>query len=63
MIRTEEMDKHLLQSQRGGAISFYMPSFGELATTVGVGAALKDIDLIFPQYREQGTLLWRGFTF
>lgn len=40
-----------------------MPSYGELATTVGVGAALEDQDLIFPQYREQGTLIWRGFSF
>lgn len=39
-----------------------MTSFGETGTTVGVGAALEDRDYIFPQYREQGTFLWRGYT-
>ena len=49
-------------TQRQGKISFYMPSFGEQATTVGVGAGLEAEDLVFPQYREQGTLIYRGFT-
>lgn len=50
-------------SQRQGKISFYMPSFGELATTVATSAALNSEDLIFSQYREQGALIWRGYTF
>ena len=29
-----------------------MPSFGELATTIGVGAGLKDTDPVYSQYRE-----------
>ena len=45
-----------------GRISFYMTSHGETATTVGAAAALDSNDLIFPQYREQGTFLWRGYT-
>lgn len=39
-----------------------MTSFGEAGCTVAVGAALEDRDYIFPQYREQGTFLWKGFT-
>jgi len=62
MVYLEEMDSFLLMSQRQGRISFYMTSFGESATTIASAAAFKDDDLIFPQYREQGTLLWRGFT-
>jgi 2-oxoisovalerate dehydrogenase E1 component alpha subunit len=61
MIRLEEMDSFLLMSQRQGKISFYMTSHGESAITIATGAALNDEDLIFPQYREQGTLMWRGF--
>lgn len=61
MVRLEEMDSFLLMAQRQGKISFYMTSFGESACTVATGAALNDDDLIFPQYREQGTLMWRGF--
>lgn len=38
-----------------------MTSWGETGVTIGVGAALKDQDLIFPQYREQGTIYWRGY--
>jgi len=63
MVKLEEMDSFLLMAQRQGRISFYMTSFGESATTIASAAAFKDDDLIFPQYREQGTLLWRGFNF
>lgn len=39
-----------------------MPSFGESGCVVGSAAALKFEDLIFAQYREQGALLWRGYS-
>jgi len=63
MVKLEEMDSILYMAQRQGKISFYMTSFGEGACTVATGAALKDFDLIYPQYREQGALMWRGFDF
>jgi len=62
MVKTEAMDNILYMAQRQGKISFYMPSLGEAACTVASTAALKDDDLLFPQYREQGSLLWRGFS-
>lgn len=62
MVKTEAMDNILYMAQRQGKISFYMPSLGEVACTVASTAALKDNDLLFPQYREQGSLLWRGFS-
>ena len=39
-----------------------MTSHGEEASSVGSAAALNDNDLLFPQYREVGIFLWRGFT-
>lgn len=45
-----------------GRFSFYMTSSGEEATAVGSAAALSLDDVIFSQYREQGVLMWRGFT-
>lgn len=62
MVRTEAIDEIMLKAQRQGKISFYISSFGETATTVGVPAGLKPEDVIFTQYREQGTFFYRGFS-
>lgn len=56
------MDKILYESQRQGRISFYMTNYGEEASHIGSAAALTTDDLVYAQYRETGTLLWRGFT-
>ncbi|KAJ4833524.1 hypothetical protein Tsubulata_030057 [Turnera subulata] len=48
--------------QRQGRISFYVTTIGEEAINIASAAALKMHDLIVPQYREPGILLWRGFT-
>ncbi len=62
MVRTRVLDERMLAAQRQGRLSFYMQSTGEEATTVGFAAALDDEDMIMPQYREQGALVYRGFT-
>lgn len=62
MIRIQIMDAIFYESQRQGRISFYMTSWGEEATHLGSVMALNPDDEIFAQYREQGTLMWRGFT-
>eukprot|EP00794_Sanderia_malayensis_P020389 gene20389-22400_t len=62
MILLTTMDKILYQSQRQGRISFYMTCYGEEATHFGTAVALHNEDLVFGQYREQGVLLWRGFS-
>jgi len=56
------MGEMLRNAQRQGRLSFYMTCTGEEAIHMGVGSALDDNDHIFPQYREQGVLMWRGFT-
>eukprot|EP00871_Galdieria_phlegrea_P004632 jgi/Galph1/516/GphlegSOOS_G5155.1 len=63
MLKLHVMDTMLYSAQRQGRISFYMTSFGEEATSIGSAAALDTQDVIFGQYREQGVLLWRGFSF
>eukprot|EP00188_Purpureofilum_apyrenoidigerum_P000301 Plantae.Rhodophyta-Purpureofilum_apyrenoidigerum.ctg11239.p1 GENE.Plantae.Rhodophyta-Purpureofilum_apyrenoidigerum.ctg11239~~Plantae.Rhodophyta-Purpureofilum_apyrenoidigerum.ctg11239.p1 ORF type:complete len:403 (-),score=70.77 Plantae.Rhodophyta-Purpureofilum_apyrenoidigerum.ctg11239:410-1618(-) len=63
MVTTQIMDEILYSAQRQGRISFYMTCSGEEGTVVGSAAALGDTDEVFAQYREQGVLLWRGFTF
>lgn len=62
MISVNMMDHLLYEAQRQGRISFYMTTAGEEATHVGSAAALADDDAIYGQYREVGSLLWRGFS-
>lgn len=62
MIRLQTMDYILLNAQRQGRISFYMTCRGEEAIHMGAASALDVQDPILAQYREQGLLMWRGFT-
>lgn len=62
MVTNSEADKIFNMAQRQNRISFYMTSNGEEASTVGSVAAIEDHDLIYPQYREQGALIYRGYT-
>jgi len=56
------LDERMVASQRQGRLSFYMTALGEEATSVGGAAALKPQDMIMMQYREQGALMFRGFS-
>lgn len=62
MVRLQTADTIFYEAQRQGRFSFYMTSAGEEATAVGAAAALTPADVVFSQYREQGVLLWRGYT-
>ena len=62
LIRLRTMDSILQNAQRQGRISFYMTCTGEEAIHIGAASALSNQDPIFAQYREQGLLMWRGFT-
>ena len=62
MVRLREMDTILQNAQRQGRISFYMTCTGEEAIHMGSASALDSGDHILAQYREQGLLMWRGFT-
>jgi len=62
MIRLRQMDDIMLNAQRQGRISFYMTCRGEEAIHMGAASAMDLNDVVFAQYREQGILMWRGFT-
>ncbi|XWS15200.1 hypothetical protein CRYUN_Cryun35bG0074300 [Craigia yunnanensis] len=62
MVTLQMMDTLFYEAQRQGRISFYMTSFGEEAINIASAGALSKDDIVLPQYREPGVLLWRGFT-
>ncbi|XP_075660636.1 2-oxoisovalerate dehydrogenase subunit alpha 2, mitochondrial isoform X2 [Castanea sativa] len=62
MITLQTMDTLFYEAQRQGRISFYLTTIGEEAINIATAAALTADDHVFPQYREPGVLLWRGFT-
>lgn len=56
------LDERMIAAQRQGRISFYMAALGEEAASVGGAAGLEPQDMIMAQYREQGALIYRGFS-
>ncbi|PUZ63196.1 hypothetical protein GQ55_3G048600 [Panicum hallii var. hallii] len=62
MVTLQIMDNIFYEAQRQGRISFYLTSNGEEAINIASAAALSIDDIVLPQYREPGVLLWRGFT-
>lgn len=62
MLFTRALDERMMAAQRQGRLSFYMQSTGEEGAVVAFTAALDDADMIMAQYREQGALVYRGFT-
>lgn len=62
MLLTRLLDERMITLQRQGTISFAMSSLGEEACSVASAAALDLGDWIYPQYRENGVLFWRGFS-
>ncbi len=56
------LDERMVAAQRQGRISFYMSALGEEAASVGSAAGLEPQDMIMAQYREQGALMFRGFS-
>lgn len=62
IVRLRQMDDILLNAQRQGRISFYMSCRGEEAIHIGAASALDNGDPLLTQYREQGFIMWRGFS-
>ena len=53
------LDDKGIKLQRQGRIGFYVPSTGQEATQIGLVAALKPNDWVFPSYREIGVAFYR----
>jgi 2-oxoisovalerate dehydrogenase E1 component alpha subunit len=62
MITHRETDKILLNMHRQGRITFYMSTLYEEGIGPGIGCGINNDDPVVLQYREQGIMLWRGFT-
>ncbi len=59
MMRTRAFDAKMLIAQRQKKISFYMQCLGEEAIATAHALALREGDMCFPTYRQQGLLLAR----
>ncbi|MCX7562554.1 thiamine pyrophosphate-dependent enzyme [Xanthomonadaceae bacterium XH05] len=60
MLKTRAYDARLLIAQRQKKTSFYIQCLGEEAIAVGQTLALRDGDMHFPTYRQQGILISKG---
>ncbi len=60
MLLTRLFDDRMQRTQRQGRITFYVRSYGEEAVSVAAAMALRDSDMLFPSYRNQGLFLARG---
>jgi 2-oxoisovalerate dehydrogenase E1 component alpha subunit len=60
MLLTRLFDERMQRTQRQGRISFYVRSLGEEAVSVAAAMALRDADMLFPSYRNQGLHMVRG---
>ncbi|MEX0742460.1 MAG: thiamine pyrophosphate-dependent dehydrogenase E1 component subunit alpha [Phycisphaeraceae bacterium] len=61
MLTVRELDRRMLAAQRQGKTSFYMQALGEEAIACAAWAALRDGDMHFPTYRQQGLLVAAGY--
>ena len=59
MMKTRAFDAKMLIAQRQKKISFYMQCLGEEAIAIAHAMALREGDMCFPTYRQQGLLLCR----
>jgi pyruvate dehydrogenase E1 component alpha subunit len=60
MVLTRAFDLKAVGLQRTGRLGTYAVSLGQEAVSVGVASAMASEDVLFPSYRDNGALLWRG---
>ncbi|MEM1391348.1 MAG: thiamine pyrophosphate-dependent enzyme [Pseudomonadota bacterium] len=61
MMTVRSFDARMLTAQRQGKTSFYIQALGEEAIACAFQAALRDGDMNFPTYRQQGLLVSAGY--
>ncbi len=60
MILTRVFDDKALKLQRQGRLGTYAPTRGQEASQIGSALVIKDEDMVFPAFRENGVFLVRG---
>ena len=61
MVRTRAFDARMVKAQRQGKTSFYIQCLGEEAVGVGQQLALRQGDMNFATYRQQGILIVQDY--
>src|SRR6266513_783703 len=60
MVLVRAFDLKAVALQRTGRLGTYAASLGQEAASVGVASAMRNEDVLFPSYRDNAALLWRG---
>lgn len=62
MVLARAFDLKAVALQRTGRLGTYATSLGQEAVAIGVASAMQAGDVLFPSYRDNAALLWRGVT-
>jgi len=62
MVMIRALDVKAVALQRTGRLGTYAVALGQEAVLVGLASAMRADDVLFPTYRENGALMWRGVT-
>ena len=60
MVLVRAFDLKAVALQRTGRLGTYAASLGQEAASVGVASAMRNEDVLFPSYRDNAALIWRG---
>lgn len=62
MVLNRALDRKAVALQRTGRLGTYAVALGQEAVAIGLASAMRADDVLFPTYRENGALMWRGVT-
>ena len=62
MMLIRSVDTKAVALQRTGRLGTYGVALGQEAVLTGAASAMRTDDVLFPTYRENGALIWRGVT-
>jgi len=62
MLLLRSVDAKAVALQRTGRLGTYGVALGQEAVLIGTASAMASRDILFPTYRENGALIWRGVT-
>lgn len=60
MVLARTFDLKAVSLQRTGRLGTYATSLGQEAVAVGIASAMQAEDALFPSYRDNAALIWRG---